>query len=55
MWIGGSAVVNSKLPAKPKKPRPDFPRFPDANGRWAKKIRQRLAYLGKWADDRKGE
>jgi integrase len=53
--IWKNIIMAKSKPTTPQKPRPDFPLFPHASGRWAKKVRGTFRYFGKVADDPKGQ
>ncbi|MGO9112014.1 MAG: tyrosine-type recombinase/integrase [Thermoguttaceae bacterium] len=50
-----SKSTKKKTAENPRKLHPDFPLFRHARGYWAKKVRQKLRYFGKIADDPDGE
>jgi len=47
--------MDSTINQRPAKPRPDFPLYAHASGRWCTRVRGTLHYFGSWRDDPNGE
>src|SRR5262245_16116979 len=44
------SAVGRKASRKPAKPHPSFPLYAHASGRWAKRVRGKIRYFGRWDD-----
>lgn len=50
-----SSTSKESRNSRPTKPYPTFPLFPHASGRWAKKVRQKTRFYGRWGNVVAGE